>query len=71
MNKIEYEMTTSGKSNESLDSMLRRFKKKVLADGILNEVKRRQFFMNKSTKRREKAKAARIKALKQTKKRTY
>lgn len=68
VNKVESELTASGQGSESLDSMLRRFKRKVLADGILDEIRRRQFFMNKSQKRKEKSKRARITAIKERKK---
>lgn len=69
MNRFESEMMTSGKTDESLDSMLRRFKKKTIEEGILEEVRRRQFFLNKATKRLEKSKRARIRAIKEAKKR--
>lgn len=64
MNKFEADALGEGKANESLDSMLRRFKKKVMEEGILDEVRRRQYFMNKATKRKEKAKRARLLAIK-------
>lgn len=67
MTKVESEMTVSGKSNESIDSMLRRFKRKVLAEGILNEVRQRQYFMSKSQKRKEKSKRAQIRERKEQK----
>ena len=49
--------------------MLRRFKKRVIDDGILDEVRKRQVFMSKSQKRAEKSKRARIRDLKASKKR--
>lgn len=67
MNRTESEMVTSGKSLESIDSMLRRFKRKVLAEGILNEVRQRQYFMSKSQKRKEKSKRAQIRERKEQK----
>lgn len=68
MNRFEADMMSSGKVDESLDSMLRRFKKKVIDDGILDEARRRQFFMNKATKRKEKSKRAKIRAIKAARK---
>lgn len=67
MNKFESDMMSSGKGDESIDSMLRRFKKKVINEGILDEARRRQFFMSKATKRLEKSKRARIRAIKEAK----
>lgn len=67
MNKLESENFSSGKGNESIDSMLRRFKRKVLAEGILNEVRQRQYFMSKSQKRKEKSKRAQIRERKEQK----
>lgn len=68
MNKFESDSVYSKKTDEAIDSMLRRFKKKVLDDGILEEVRRRQFFLNKATKRAEKSKRAKIRAAKASKK---
>ncbi len=45
--------------NESIESALRRFKKKVQKAGILSEVKRRERFEKPSIKRKRKAEAAR------------
>lgn len=69
MNRVESELMTSGKKDEAIDSMLRRFKKKTIGEEILVEVRRRQFFLNKATKRLEKSKRARIRAIKEAKKR--
>lgn len=69
MNKYESDFINAGKADESIDSMLRRFKKRVVDDGILDEVRKRQFFMSKSLKRAEKSKRARIRNLKASKKR--
>lgn len=60
--------------NAYLDSMLRRFKKQVQQEMILEECKRREFFLKKSLKRREKskrAKIARIKEMKKSSKKSY
>ena len=53
---------------ESVETMLKRFKKQVLKDDILYECKKREHFMNAAEKRREKSKRARIRSLKKSKK---
>ncbi len=46
--------------NESQDSLLRRFRKKVVKSGVLSTVRRKRWFISKSELRRiEKKKAAR------------
>ena len=40
----------------ALEEMLRCFKRKVQADGIMDDLKKREFFVSKSVKRREKIK---------------
>jgi small subunit ribosomal protein S21 len=45
--------------NESIDSALRRFKKKIQRAGILSEVKRRERYEKPSLRRKRKAEAAR------------
>jgi len=45
--------------NESIDSALRRFKKKIHACGILSEVKRRERYEKPSLRRKRKAEAVR------------
>jgi small subunit ribosomal protein S21 len=47
--------------NESFDSLLRRFSKKVQQDGILAEVRRRGCYEKPSVKRKRKQAAARRK----------
>lgn len=44
--------------NESLDSALRRFKRKVISEGILMDVKDHEYFVSKGEKKRAKRKAA-------------
>jgi small subunit ribosomal protein S21 len=51
-----------GDDSESFDSLLRRFNKKVQADGLLSEIKRREYFEKPSTKRKKKAAAKRRKS---------
>ncbi len=58
-----------GQPNMFLDTMLRKFKKQVEAEDILGECKRREFFLKKSLRRREKAKRAKIRDIKANKKR--
>ncbi len=53
---------------ESIDSALKRFKKECEKDGILTEVKRREFYEKPSEKRKRKALQARKKLLKKLKK---
>lgn len=67
-NKFESDARASGELTESVDSMLRRFKKVVREESILDEVRRKQYFVSNSDKRREKSKRARILALKSSKK---
>ncbi len=48
--------------DESFDSLLRRFNKRVQQDGILAEARRRQHFEKPSTKRKKKEAAKRRKS---------
>lgn len=52
--------------SESFDSLLRRFNKRVQQDGVLSEIKRRQYYEKPSTKRKKKAAAKRRKSLRGT-----
>lgn len=45
--------------NESIESALRRFKKKIQRAGILSEVKRRERYEKPSLRKKRKAEAAR------------
>ena len=47
--------------NESFESLLRRFNKRVQQDGILGEVRRREYYEKPSTKRKRKEAAKRRK----------
>ncbi len=49
-------------SNESFESLLRRFTRKVQQDGILSEVRHREYFEKPSIKRKRKAAAKRRKS---------
>lgn len=52
------------REDESLESALRRFKRKCEKSGILSEVKKRQHYEKPSARKKRKALAARKKALK-------
>ena len=47
------------KSNESLESALRRFKRQTARDGILAEARKREHYEKPSVKRQKRAEAAR------------
>ncbi len=47
--------------NESLDSALRRFKKKCIRAGVMQEMRKREHYEKPSVKRKKKAEAARKK----------
>jgi small subunit ribosomal protein S21 len=49
-------------SNESFESLLRRFNKKVQQEGILSEVRRREHYEKPSVKRKRKEAAKRRKS---------
>jgi len=55
--------------NESFDSALRRFKKKVQEDRILSEIRRRRFFEKPSVARKRKRAAKRRKSRRTTRRR--
>ena len=50
--------------NESIESALRRFKKKIQKAGILSEVKKRERYEKPSVKRKRKSEAARKRKVK-------
>lgn len=56
-------------SNESFDSLLRRFSRKVQQDGILAEVRHREYFEKPSVKRKRKAAAKKRKSARALRKR--
>ena len=53
--------------NESFESALKRFTKRVQQDGILAEARRREHYEKPSVRRKKKAAAARKRALKKLK----
>ena len=50
--------------NESLDSALRRFKRKCSRDGIIGDLRRKEFYERPSIRRKKKAVAARKRSIK-------
>ena len=48
--------------NESFESVLRRFNKKVQQEGVLSEVRRREYYEKPSVKRKRKVAAKRRKS---------
>lgn len=59
------------KKDESLDSALRRFKKETIKSGTLLELKKREYYMSPSQKRRAKSKEAQKRIRKKTKVKLY
>ena len=55
--------------NESFESLLRRFTRKVRQDGILSEVRHREYFEKPSVKRKRKAAASKRKTARALRKR--
>jgi ribosomal protein S21 len=53
------------KENEGLDSLLKRFKLWVADAGIMDEIRKREFYQSKSIKRKNKSKRARKRLLKE------
>ncbi|MCL1802248.1 MAG: 30S ribosomal protein S21 [Eubacteriaceae bacterium] len=49
------------RENESLESVLKRFKKKTALAGIMSEIRKREHYEKPSVKRKKKAEAARKK----------
>ena len=50
--------------NENLDSALRRFKRKCSRDGIIGDLRKKEFYESPSVKRKKKAEAARKRSIK-------
>ena len=50
--------------NESLDSALKRFKRKCQRDGIIGDIRKKEAYLKPSVKRKKKAEAARKRAYK-------
>ena len=60
------EVVTS--ENETFDNLLRRFDKKVQQDGVLSELRRREFFEKPSIRRKRKGAAKRRKSARASRK---
>ena len=50
--------------NESLDSALKRFKRKCQKDNIMGDMRRKEFYEKPSVRRKKKAEAARKRGIK-------
>ena len=50
--------------NENLDSALRRFKRKCSRDGIIGDLRKKEFYESPSVKRKKKSEAARKRSIK-------
>ena len=55
------------RNNESQDSLLKRFRKKVVRSGVLSTIRRKRWFVSKSEQRRMEKK----KAIRRIKRRQY
>ena len=58
MAKVYARYDKESRTYESLDSMIRRFKKSVEKEGILEDMKKHEFYVSKSVKKRLKHKEA-------------
>ena len=56
----------SAQENESFESLLRRFNKRVQQEGVLSELRRREFFEKPSIKRKRKEAAKKRKSTRTT-----
>ena len=52
------------RENESLESALRRFKRKCSRDGIIGDLRRKEHYEKPSVRRKKKAEAARKRSIK-------
>lgn len=46
------------RKNESAEDLIKRFKKKVINEGIMTELRKREYYLSPSEKRKEKSKQA-------------
>lgn len=46
------------RKNESVEDLIKRFRKKVVNEGILTDLKKREYYLSPSQKRKEKSKQA-------------
>ena len=56
------------KKNEDFSSLLRRFKRQLQDEGLVQELKKREYYLSPSQKRREKSKAAQARLRRQQRK---
>ncbi len=63
MNKLT---TVRCGENESLESALKRFKRKCQKDGIIGDLKKKTEYVKPSVRRKEKSEAARKRAMKRS-----
>lgn len=57
------------REDETVDNLIRRFKKRYNESGIKEDCKKHEFFLKKSLRRKEKSKKAQIRRLKAMKRR--
>ncbi len=62
-------VTVKAKGNDSADAMIRKFKRKVLAEDILIEVRKREFHITKAMKKKERLNEVRRKKFTERKQR--
>ena len=55
MKEVNTIMAVRVKSGESFDSLLRRFKKEVVKSEVLKELRKREYYLSPSKKRRKKS----------------
>ena len=55
------------KENESFEQLMKRFKRRVQEDGILQELKKREYYLSPSQKRKKKSKEAEARLRKKNK----
>ena len=64
MKEVNTIMAIKARPGESLDSMLRRFKKEVLKSEVLKDLRKKEYYISPSEKRRLKSAEARKRARK-------
>ena len=69
MAKIVLYVDKATGEREPIDAALRRFKKQVFNDNIIQECRKREYFKSKSVKRREKSEEAQKRLRKKNRKR--
>lgn len=60
--------TVAARKEESLDSLMRRFRRKIEKEGLMDEMQKRKFYKSPSVKKREKHEAALKRAAKAARK---